>query len=78
VADLIFGVVVDVLGHVRIEDRDRVGVGRTVASTRDLAVLDPGELVVLLPDIGLDDLDRGHQAENRRVAFGQAAAREGR
>jgi len=69
---------VDVLVHVLVQHRDRRGVGRIAASAGNFAVLDPGELVVLLPEVGLDQLGRGQEAQNRRVAFGEAAAREGR
>jgi hypothetical protein len=37
----------------------------------------PPELVVLLPEIGLDDLGRRQEPENRGVSFGEAARREG-
>jgi hypothetical protein len=69
---------VDVLVHVLVQHSHSVVVGRIAAAAGDFAVLDPGELVVLLPDIGLDDLGGGQEAKNRRVAFRQAAAREGR
>src|SRR6266536_1975610 len=67
----------DVLVHVLVQHRDRLGVIRIAASAWDFAVLDPGELVVLLPEIRLDELGRGQKAENRRVAFGEAATCEG-
>ena len=74
VADLVVGVVVDVLVHVLVQHRDRLGVGRVPASAGDFAVLDAGELVVLLPQIGLDDLGRSQEAENRRVSLRKTAA----
>jgi hypothetical protein len=72
VRDLVVGVVVDVLIHVPVQYRNRVGVGRAPAAAGDFAVLDAGELVVLLPKIGLDELGRGEEPENRRVALCQA------
>jgi hypothetical protein len=54
VALLVVGVVVDVLGHVLVEDRERLGVGSIPASAWNLAVLDAAELVVLLPQIGFE------------------------
>jgi hypothetical protein len=75
VAELVVGVVVDVLAHVLVQHRDRLGVGGIPASTGDLPVLDPGELVVLLPEIRLEDLCRSQEAENRGVAFREAAGR---
>src|SRR6266576_6733142 len=61
----------DVLVHVLVQHRDSVVIGRVPAAAWDLAVLDARELVVLLPDIGLDDLGRGEEPENRRVALCQ-------
>src|ERR671931_80423 len=40
--------------------------------------LDSAELVVLLPDVGLERLERREEAENRRVSRGEAAACPGR
>jgi hypothetical protein len=76
VRDLVVGVVVDVLVHVLVQHLDRLGVVRIPASAGDFAVLDARELVVLLPEIGLDDLGGGQEAENRRVALGEAAGGE--
>ena len=76
VAHLVVGVVVDVLVHVPVQHLDRVRVVRIAASAGHFAVLDAGELVVLLPEIGLDDLGRSEEPENRRVAVGQATACE--
>ena len=77
VADLVVGVVVDVLVHVLVQHRDSLGVVRVAAAARDLAVLDAGELVVLLPQIGLDDLGRSQEPENRRVIACETAACKG-
>jgi hypothetical protein len=71
----VVGVVVDVLVHVFVQHCKRLGVGRIPASAGDFTVLDAAELVVLLPRIGLEDLGRGQELENRRVSRGQAAAR---
>ena len=71
-AVLVVGVVVDVLSHVRVEDRDSRGVGRVTASTRNFAVLDSGELVVLLPQVGLENLRRGQELQNRHVPLAEA------
>jgi len=67
---------VDVLVHVLVQHRDRLGVVRIAAAAGDLGVLNARELVVLLPHIGLEDLGRGQKAKNRRVSFRQAAARD--
>jgi hypothetical protein len=78
VRELVVGVVVDVPVHVLVEHRDGLGVGRVAAAAGDFAVLDAGELVVLLPQIGLEDLGRGQEPENRLVSRGEAAMRQGR
>ena len=72
VALLIVGVVVDVLVHVLVQHGESLGVRRVTASTRYFAVLDPAELVVLLPQVGLEKLGRSQELENRHVPFGEA------
>jgi hypothetical protein len=67
VAELVVGVVVDVLVHVLVQHRDSLGVGRVPGSAGNFTVLDAGELVVLLPQIGLENLGRSQEPENRRV-----------
>lgn len=49
VGEFVLGVVVNVLGHVLVENGDCRGVGGITAAARDLAVLNAGEFVVLLP-----------------------------
>jgi hypothetical protein len=61
---LVLGVVGDVLRHVAVEVLERCNVG-------GVAAVDPPELVVLLPEVGLDDLGGRREAEDRDVAFGQ-------
>jgi hypothetical protein len=63
---------VDVLVHVLVQHSHGVVIGRVAGAAGNFAVLDPGELVVLLPDVGLDDLGRGEKAENRFVALGES------
>ena len=74
VRDLVVGVVVDVLGKVRIKNLQLGGVDGVPAAARDLAILDPAKFVVLDPEVGLQDLSRGGEPEQRRVPFCQAAA----
>ena len=76
VALLVVGVVVDVLVHVLVDDGERLGVGPISASAGDLAVLDAAELVVLLPEIGFEQLRGGEELENRRVARREGLAGE--
>jgi len=71
VAVLVIGVVVDVLVHVLVQHCDRLGVGRVPASTWHFAVLDPAELVVLLPQVGLENLGRRQELQNRDVALAE-------
>ena len=52
--EFIVSVVVDVLIHVFIQHRDGGGVEWITGSTRDFAVLDACEFVVLNPKVGLD------------------------
>ena len=73
VALLVVGVVVDVLVHVLVDDGERLGVGTIPAPARDLAVLDAAELVVLLPEIGFEQLGRGEELEDRHVPAGRAS-----
>ena len=76
-AELIVGVVGNLLRHVTIEVRQRCHVGR-------IAAVDSTELVVLLPQIALDQLYRGEEPQDRDVAprqsarLGHRAAREQR
>jgi hypothetical protein len=68
VALLVVGVVVDVLVHVFVDDGERLGVGPIAASAGDLAVLDAAELVVLLPQIGFEQLGGREELEDRSVS----------
>ena len=76
-SELVLGVVVDVLGHVRVQHRQRIRVGRISASARHFAVLNSPELVVLLPSVGLQDLERRQKTEYRRVSRSRSLARVG-
>ena len=60
-AELVVGVVGDVLRHVAVEVLQRRHVGRVTA-------VHAAELVVLLPEVALDQLNRREQTENRDVA----------
>jgi hypothetical protein len=65
----VVGVVVDVLIHVLVEHCKRLRIGRIAASTWNFAVLDAAELVVLPPQIGLEELGRSKELEDRDVAL---------
>jgi len=65
VADLILGIVVNILRHVSVEHPQRPHVvGAPPGCPGDLAVLDSAEFVVLDPEVGLDDLSGGEELEN--------------
>src|SRR5437868_14761094 len=65
----IFGIVMDVLIHIAIQDFEGLGVDWISTSARDFAVLDSTELVVLHPEIGLENLRRGRESEQGRITF---------
>ena len=58
VSDLIIRVVVDILSHVRIKDRNGLGVEWIAAAASDFAVVDSAEFVVLDPKVGFEYLQR--------------------
>ena len=74
-ADLIVGVVVDVLVHVLVQHRKRLGIGVIPDSTRDFGVLDAAEFVVLLPQISFDDFCCSQEPKNGRVPRCETATR---
>jgi hypothetical protein len=60
VAELILGIVVDILRHVSIEDVQRRGVERAPSrEAGEFAILNSSEFSVLQPEIALDELNRG-------------------
>jgi hypothetical protein len=61
----------DVLGHVLVQYLERPRVGAISASAGDLVVLDAAELVVLLPEIGFEELRRGEELKDCDVSFGE-------
>ncbi len=73
VAELIFGIVADILKHVPIQHEQASDVGSTAASPLDFAVLDASQFVVLLPQIAFDDFDRSQEPENGHVSLGETA-----
>ncbi len=72
-ADLILGIVVDILGHVPIQHLQGSDVGFAPAPSWDFAVLDASQFVVLAPQIGFQDFDRGREPENGHVSLGEIA-----
>src|SRR5260370_4212776 len=66
---LIFSVVVNILGHVRVKKRSGGGVGWTSTASGDFAVLDSPEFVVLLPQIGFEDFGGGQEAQDGHITY---------
>jgi hypothetical protein len=64
--------------NVQVELRQRRLIVRAAAAVRKLVVLDAAELVVLLPQIGLDDFKRGEKAQNADIAVRDAVVVESR
>ena len=62
--ELILGIVMDILGHVRIQHRKGSGVGSIPTPAWDFAVLDASQFVVLLPEIGFEGFECGQEAQN--------------
>ncbi len=70
-ADLIVGVVVNILRHVPIQDRERRSVrGISSIHARDLVVLGSTQLRVLNPQIGFDLLQSLQEGQDGDVALG--------
>ncbi len=56
VSEFVVGIVVDILGHVRVQHRKSIGEGWIAASTRLLLVLNSRQFVVLHPEVRLQNL----------------------
>ena len=72
-AELILGIVVDILGHVPIQHLKLSDVGFTPAPSWDFAVLDSSAFVLLFPQIAFDDFDRSQETENVHVSLCEIA-----
>jgi hypothetical protein len=59
------------LRHVPVDRHKEVAIGLVAASAQNFAVLDSAELVVLFPQIGLEDLDGRKKTKNIRVSVRQ-------
>jgi len=73
VAELILGIVVDILGHVPIQLEQAVDVGLAPAAPWHFAVLDATEFVALLLQVAFDDFDRGQEPEYGHVSLCETA-----
>jgi hypothetical protein len=77
VAPLVIGVVVDVLAHVLVQHGESLRVRPVPGAAGEFAVLDPSELVVLLPQVSLEQLGRREELENRNITAREAPIRGG-
>jgi hypothetical protein len=74
VGELVISVVVDILGHIRIEHFKSGGVSWIARAAVFFAVLDASEFVVLHPKIRFEDLCGGRESEESRISFGKSSA----
>ena len=74
--ELILGVIVNVLGHVCIEDTQGSGIGCAATPAWDFAVLDAAELVVLLSQVRFERFEHSKEPENRGVAWRETVVGE--
>ncbi len=65
---LILSVVVDILRHVHIQNLKSGCIRCAATSSRDFAILDSSEFVVLYPQICFEDLRRSEEPEDCRVS----------
>ena len=68
VADLILGIVVNVLRHVAIQLLKGIDVGCTRRSSWNFAVWDSSEFVVLSPQIGFENFNCSQEPENCHIS----------
>ena len=68
VRELVLGVIVNVLRHIGIKDRNGSRKCWIPAPTGNFVVLDAREFVVLLPEIGFDELRRRKEPQDRDVS----------
>ena len=73
-SEFILGIIVDVLGHVRIELNNSILVRCNWRSAQYFAVWDSSELVILDPEIGLENFGRGSKPKQSGIAFGQSVS----
>ena len=66
---LILSVIVDVLVHVPIKHFQGIGIGLIPSSAWFFPVLDAPELVVLDPEVRLEDFRRRRKPEHGGIAF---------
>ena len=71
---LILGIVMDVLVHISIKHFQGLGVDWIPSSSRDFAVWDSSEFVVLDPEIGLESFGCRRKPEQGRISRCDTAA----
>src|SRR5262249_17277720 len=73
VRDLVVGVVVDILRKIVVDRFQLFGVLGISGSAGDLVILNSAQLVVLNPEIGLENFRSRSKAQQSSVAFAQLA-----
>src|SRR5580704_11067077 len=68
VSEFVVSIVVDILGHVRVQHRKSIGEGWIAASTRLLFVLNSRQFVVLHPEVRLQNLRSRGKAKERGIS----------
>jgi hypothetical protein len=76
VGELVLGVVVDALVDVTIEVLQRGGECLVATARRQLVILCPAQFVVLLPQVGFEDLRRRQKPQDGGVAASETALSE--
>src|SRR5437879_883443 len=71
---LILGIIMDVLVHISIKDFQGLGVDWIPSSSRDFAVLDASQLIVLDPEIGFEDFGCRREPKQGRIPCCYSAA----
>src|SRR5882672_8271741 len=72
-SQLILGIVVDVLVHVAVKNLKGGGVEWTPTPSRNFAILDSSQLVVLLPQIGFENFCSSQKPENGGISWRETA-----
>jgi hypothetical protein len=73
-ADLVVGVVVNVLRKVPIDSCQATGVGSVPAAARNFVVPNSAKLVILRPKVDLQGLSRGQEPQDGGISCREAAA----
>ena len=67
--DFVVGIVVNVLGKVRVQYGKRSGVGGIAGPAGNFPVLNPSEFVVLNPEVAFEDFSCSRKAKECRISL---------